>query len=323
MAGMFLRVVFVINLYKHIASWRTLNGFRILQENGMHSHFVLHLRDGLLKYPKFTFTLLSIVTLISLSYIIRIFEQPYYYTAYWECPSLSDYEQGAKPGPTRNMFVNFEEAVWLAVITMTTVGYGDVSAVTTFGRLTTVIIALIGTILVALLVATMSEQLDLTVHETRVLNEIKEQHAAAAAIQHSLAYNLKSRKRYEWQEREIEEAHRPAYRELKTEKQATIKKTDAFKVIRKERQTEVQTNEILFKHTLDLQDLQQRQTHLEENFEHLRNDVGEINKKLDLFFYQFFSMQQQSQASMIGDKEAGEEPSVSHKIQSQLARAGQ
>lgn len=47
MAGMFLRIVFVINLYKHIAEWRTLLGFRMLTDKNMHSHFILHLRDGL------------------------------------------------------------------------------------------------------------------------------------------------------------------------------------------------------------------------------------------------------------------------------------
>jgi voltage-gated potassium channel Kch len=55
---------------------------------------------------------------------------------------------------------------------MTTVGYGDVYAVTTFGRMTTIIIALSGTIMISLLVATMAEQFNLRDEETRVLNEI-------------------------------------------------------------------------------------------------------------------------------------------------------
>lgn len=162
---MVLRVVFIINLYKHIASWNTLNGFKILKENNMHPHFILHLRDGLHLFPKTTFSIVFIVTVIALSFIIRIFEQPYYFSAFWTCPSVEQYNLGVLPGPSRNMFVNFEEAIWLTVITMTTVGYGDVYAVTSFGRLTTFAIALIGTILIALLVATMSDHLDLTMHE--------------------------------------------------------------------------------------------------------------------------------------------------------------
>ena len=73
---------------------------------------------------------------------------------------------------------------------MTTVGYGDVYAVTTFGRMTTIIIALSGTIMISLLVATMAEQFNLRNEETRVLNEILEREAAAKLIQRSLAYNL-------------------------------------------------------------------------------------------------------------------------------------
>jgi hypothetical protein len=69
---------------------------------------------------------------------------------------------------------------------MTTVGYGDVYAVTTFGRITSLIIAITGTIMISLLVATMSTKLQLLPHETKVLNDIQERASAAAAIQHSL-----------------------------------------------------------------------------------------------------------------------------------------
>ena len=286
---MFLRVIFVINLYKHIAEWRTLLGFRILTENNMHSHFILHLRDGLQKLPKTTFTLLVVVTVLSLSYIIRIFEQPYYYSAFWTCPSRAEYLAGVTAGPSQNKFTNFYEAIWLTIITMTTVGYGDVYAVTTFGRLTTFVIAITGTLIVALLVATMSEQLKLVPEETRVLNDIKERQAAAKAIQHSLNFNRVQKKRYNWQEQIDDVTERPSYKQVQIEKRKTVKQTDAFKAIRKERQNEVQTNDILFQHTLDLQDLRSRQVHLEESFESLRSDVSDINKKLDLFFYQFFN----------------------------------
>jgi voltage-gated potassium channel Kch len=74
------------------------------------------------------------------------------------------------------------------IITFTTVGYGDVYAITTFGRLTTYIIAVSGTVMISLLVATMSTHLKLDPLETRVLNGIQEEALAAEAIQHSLQY---------------------------------------------------------------------------------------------------------------------------------------
>jgi Ion channel len=55
---------------------------------------------------------------------------------------------------------------------MTTVGYGDVYAVTTFGRLTSILTAMLGAVMISLLVATMSTQLRLSPIETKVINDI-------------------------------------------------------------------------------------------------------------------------------------------------------
>jgi len=148
MALMFMRLVFLVNLYKHLAPWRTLQGFRTLTENKMHAHFLLHLRDGLKHHPRFDFTFIFLVAVFTLAYIIRIFERPYYY-AYLYSGGL----------PTPDQYPNIYEAVWLTIITMTTVGYGDVVAVTTFGRITSILTAMLGTVMISLLVATMSTQL--------------------------------------------------------------------------------------------------------------------------------------------------------------------
>lgn len=67
---------------------------------------------------------------------------------------------------------------------------------TTWGRITTLIIALFGAILISVLVATMTSHLLLKPSETAVLNEINEEQTAALAIQKSLQYNLLLKKRY-------------------------------------------------------------------------------------------------------------------------------
>jgi hypothetical protein len=69
---------------------------------------------------------------------------------------------------------------------MTTVGYGDFYAVTTPGRVTSIIIAITGSILMALLVSTMATMLMLDSEERKVLNKIQQESNAALAIQNSL-----------------------------------------------------------------------------------------------------------------------------------------
>ena len=83
MAFMFVRVIFIFNLYKHLASWRTLHGYRKLAENKMRHGFLLHLRYGLQKKPIMTFTLIFVTLVLSFACILQIFERPYYYTVYW------------------------------------------------------------------------------------------------------------------------------------------------------------------------------------------------------------------------------------------------
>ena len=174
MAAMLLRIVFVVNLFKHFASFRTLHGYRKLKENKMHTNFLLHLRHGLLKSPFYTFTCLFVTLVITYACLLQIFEQPYYYSAYLV------YEP--YPHVEKDPFYNIWDAVWLTVITMTGVGYGDIFAVTLFGRITTLAIALSGSILVAVLVSTMARHLVLKPSETKVLYEIEEEQIAAIAI---------------------------------------------------------------------------------------------------------------------------------------------
>jgi hypothetical protein len=102
------------------------------------------------------------------------------------------------------------------MITMTTVGYGDVYAVTTCGRITSLVIALTGTLMIAVLVSTVSNNLQLKPHEVKVLNEIQEKATAAQAIQHSMQYNVLLKKRYEKKHDDSEE--KPTFQEVRQEK---------------------------------------------------------------------------------------------------------
>ena len=105
------------------------------------------------------------VTALTLAYILRIFERPYYVAAYWDPKTHS---------VTQDDFNSYFNSVWVTIITMTTVGYGDFSAVTVPGRITSIVEALCGAVLISLLVTTMSSHLMLKPEERKVLNHIQE-----------------------------------------------------------------------------------------------------------------------------------------------------
>ena len=86
-------------------------------------------------------------SVIVLAYQIRIFEIQYY---------------------TAIGYLDFDsyfDSVWCIIITMTTVGYGDVYPVTFFGRLVGVFAALWGTFIISLFIIVASEIFALNINE--------------------------------------------------------------------------------------------------------------------------------------------------------------
>ena len=54
------------------------------------------------------------------------------------------------------VFDSYITSVWCVIITMTTVGYGDVYAISIYGRIVSTLNAIWGTFIISLLVAAMS-----------------------------------------------------------------------------------------------------------------------------------------------------------------------
>ena len=78
-----------------------------------------------------------------------------------------------QPLPTKNNFKNFVDYFWFVVITMTTVGYGDVIPETTLGRIIGCTSAIAGTIVVALIVSFFNSKINLTKTEKYSLKFLK------------------------------------------------------------------------------------------------------------------------------------------------------
>jgi hypothetical protein len=71
---------------------------------------------------------------------------------------------------------------------MTTVGYGDVAAVSPFGRIISIINALWGAFIISLLVASINRIFDLSDSQKHAIAEITNSKAAAASIRSSIQY---------------------------------------------------------------------------------------------------------------------------------------
>lgn len=68
---------------------------------------------------------------------------------------------------------NFENCVWLVVLTMSTVGYGDIYPRTFFGRIILFFCSIFGVLIVSFMVVTVQNELEMSVFETKAYAVIK------------------------------------------------------------------------------------------------------------------------------------------------------
>lgn len=106
--------------------------------------------------PGITVFLTALISILWLAYLLRIFERIAYES------------QGQK------VFDSYFSSVWNVIITMTTVGYGDIAAISDFGRVISILNALWGAFIISLLVASIRRIFALNDGQLRAIQEIKE-----------------------------------------------------------------------------------------------------------------------------------------------------
>lgn len=83
--------------------------------------------------------------------------------------SMSNGQSQSSSKSSSNDISSFENALWLTIITMTTVGYGDYYPRTIFGRIIDVILVVWGTFIVSLMVVVLTNTLNMDQSEKRAL----------------------------------------------------------------------------------------------------------------------------------------------------------
>lgn len=124
-----------------------------------------------------------------LSYLLRIFEKIYYQS------------QG------QLVFDSYITAIWCVVITMTTVGYGDVFAVSPFGRTISIINALWGAFVISMLVSSIGKIFDLSDRQKKAIAEITNKKQIVKAVKASMRFNVAKRELRRHQEAAKEEGN--------------------------------------------------------------------------------------------------------------------
>ncbi|TNV84177.1 hypothetical protein FGO68_gene11495 [Halteria grandinella] len=189
---MFMRVIFLLrallnySVFKDkFASqvWQAFQSFILNNYSGDNYGFTPNLRFTfrclVTKKPEQTVTSILFLSILILSYQIRIFEVPYY-----RALGQLDLEQ-------------FISSVWLVVITMGTVGFGDVVPVTPIGRLIIMMTSIWGTFVITLVLVAFGNIFALQKTQKLAMHHVLVSRKAASTITSAVKYYAYAKRRKE------------------------------------------------------------------------------------------------------------------------------
>jgi hypothetical protein len=157
------KLYYFSKLFNNFSIWKSKKVAIIGRENQVSVGTAFVFKAQLKQRPYITLLMILVFLVLVFSFIIRIFEYSY-----------TDDEKniGAKHISNGN-FKRFSDNVWLVIITMLTIGYGETVPGTHFGRAIAAIAAVFGMLVISTLIVTLSSVVDLNRHEKMAYNLIK------------------------------------------------------------------------------------------------------------------------------------------------------
>ena len=196
----FVRVFFVLKLFKHLTRWTNSRSERVCEKYVCRANTSFAFKAFQKENPFTVLFLVFIMSCYCLGLAVKTFE-----LYYWENIS-----------PTDNSYQNWNyqwNAMWFVFVTMTTVGYGDFYPKTQLGRFVAILAALVGVYFVSMLMVFMTQKSVKNENEekafkliTRLEYRNKNRHLHSMVIHHFLKMVLvkNKKKNEEIQEKEFQ-----------------------------------------------------------------------------------------------------------------------
>lgn len=142
---MAFRLFYIFRSYFNYSEYTDPYSKKLCQQYGFNANLRFAFKAKMEKEPSKTVFFITTLMVIFYAYILRIFELPYF--------RILDQSNDLY----RAMDDHFT-AVYISIVTMTTVGYGDIAPCTTPGRVVAIQIALTGSFLMAMVLETVTQQ---------------------------------------------------------------------------------------------------------------------------------------------------------------------
>lgn len=170
LAFMFLRLFFLIRTCFNYSIYTDAISKKVCKSYGFNCDVKFAIKCKLLIDPEMAVSVMFICTVCIFAYLVRIFEMP-----------LSRLSKSQE-------YESYFNSVWFTVVTLTTIGYGDISPGTVPGKIMTIILGFWGAIFMALLVPTVSNIFNLSPDQELALRRVRLTRQAAQAISTGVRY---------------------------------------------------------------------------------------------------------------------------------------
>ena len=178
LAFMFLRLIQAISTFENYTQYSDPISLKVCYNYGFKSDSTFALKCQLATDPSGTIIRMFVITVTVLAYVLRIFEIPFY-----------------RANETLNNDMDhYFNAIWLTLITLTTVGYGDIAPKTDAGKLVMIFTAIFGAFLISMMVLAVAKIFDLNQNQHKALRHIRMSRSAAKLITSFSRYFLAKKK---------------------------------------------------------------------------------------------------------------------------------
>lgn len=156
----------IIRVYTYISKWTTETSKRICNSNNVTPGVHFALKADLKLRPYSMLTIVFGSAILSFALALRVFE-------YFTVPHNEDATQIKGQRGDDNHLKDFVNSVWITIVTMTTVGYGDYVPKENYGRVICIISCIIGLLLVSIIVVSLEMITDFSEEEKKAYSIIK------------------------------------------------------------------------------------------------------------------------------------------------------
>ena len=161
-----LKCYLIIRVYSYFSKWTSDEAISLCNKYNVESGLSFALKAELTYRPYIAIFLVTLIIVLICAYFVKIAEY-----------GVMEFDTKSKNLSEENDLAYLLNCIWLIIITMVTVGYGDEYPKSHFGRIVIIIAAILGMLLVSIIIVSLGNLIEFTDEEKKAYSLLKKMKA--------------------------------------------------------------------------------------------------------------------------------------------------